>query len=100
MRSAHIVTGVIVQTYTAEAIQKNSKIKGVVGLVAEIRDRFEKGHYDFMTWEGRTKLREKLNEYENYAREPTSRAAASSDIQKQKLKAMEVELRALLGSTY
>ena len=83
------------------AIQKNSKNKGVVELVAQIRDRFEKGHYNFMSWDGRSRLRNKLSEYENYAQEINgTRAGAVTEAQRHRLKEMEAELRALLGSTY
>ncbi len=89
------------RTYAAESIQKNNRIRGVLGLIAEIRKRFDNGHYNFMTWSGRTRLWSKLNEYENYAKEPPrSRSMADVNAQKQKLKDMEVELRDLLGSTY
>ena len=89
------------RTYAAEAIHKNNKIKGVQGLIIEIRGRLDNGHYNFMTWSGRTRLWSKLNEYENYAKEPPrSKSAADINVQKQKLKEMEAELRALLGSTY
>ncbi len=89
------------RTSAAETIQRNNKIKGVVALSAEIRERLDNGHYNFMTWGGRTKLAEKLSEYENYAREPhRSRSAAVISSQKHRLKEMEAELRALLGSTY
>jgi len=85
----------------AVAIQKNNKIRGVIGLVEEIRNRLDNGHYNFMTWNGRTGLVSKLNEYENYAKElHTSKSAAIASIQKQKLRSMETELRSLLDSTY
>jgi len=72
-----------------------------MALVVQIRSRLDTGHYDFMTWNGRTRLGEKLSGYEAYAREshrPGLSAVAAS--RKQALKDMETELRALLGSTY
>jgi hypothetical protein len=91
----------VTKTLAAEAIQKNDKIRGVIGLVAEIRNRIDNGHYNFMTWNGRTGLLLKLNEYESYAKElHTSRSAAVANGQKQKLKSMEEELHTLLDSTY
>ena len=67
------------------------RIKGVANLVAEIRARRDDGHYDFMSFGGKTRLWNKLNEYENYARTAHSG---------KKLRAMETELHALLNSTY
>ncbi|MDE1834883.1 MAG: hypothetical protein KGH64_06120 [Candidatus Micrarchaeota archaeon] len=67
------------------------KIKGVKTLIEEIRKRRDNGHYDFMSFGGKTKLWNKLNEYEAYAQTAHSG---------KKLKAMEMELRALLSSTY
>lgn len=79
----------------AVAIQKNTRIKGVVGLVEEIRRRLDSGHYNFMTWNGRTILTAKLNEYESYARGPHGTSS-----QKERLRSMEAELHSLLDSTY
>ncbi len=67
------------------------KIKGVARLVAEIRSRQDKGHYDFMSFDGKSRLWNKLNDYEIYARTAHSG---------KKLRAMEAELHILLSSTY
>ena len=67
------------------------KIKGVVNLVDEIRKRRDSGHFDFMSFNGKTKLWNKLNEYENYAK---------TVHYGKKLRAMETELHDLLSSTY
>lgn len=67
------------------------KIKGVVRLVEEIRKRRDSGHFDFMSFNGKNTLWNKLNEYETYAKTAHSG---------KKLRAMEVELQALLSSTY
>ena len=86
---------------TAEIFQKNNRIKGVVELVAEIRRRLDDGHYNFMTWSGRTNLSLKLNEYERYATEQhRPRSAAGNSSHRHALKEMEAELHALLDSTY
>ena len=86
---------------SAETIQKNSESKGVIALVAEIRSRLDSGHYNFMTWNGRTRLWLKLNEYESYAKgQRKTGPVGAMSIQKQKLKGMETELRTLLKSTY
>lgn len=96
-----ILWALLITSHLSGAIQKNSKNKGVIELVAQIRDRFEKGHYNFMSWDGRSRLRNKLSEYENYAQEiDGTRPGAVTDAQRHRLKEMETELRALLGSTY
>ena len=66
-------------------------IKGVITLVDEIRKRRDSGHFNFMSFNGKAKLLNKLSEYENYAKTAHSG---------KKLEAMKTELRALLGSTY
>ncbi len=82
-------------------MQRHKEIRAVVDLVAQVRTRLDNGHYDFMSWNGRTRLGTKLSEYESYAKEP-HRAGLATDPNNQKrtLKKMETELRALLGSTY
>lgn len=67
------------------------RIKGVVKLIEEIRKRRDSGHFDFMSFDGKTRLWNKLNEYETYARTAHSG---------KKLKAIDIELRALLSRTY
>ena len=67
------------------------RIKGVVKLIEEIRKRRDSGHFDFMSFDGKTRLWNKLNEYETYARTAHSG---------KKLKAIDTELRALLSRTY
>jgi hypothetical protein len=81
----------LLMTISSVQLADTKKIKGVVNLVAEIRKRRDSGHYDFMSFNGKTRLWNKLNEYENYARTAHSG---------KKLKDMEMELHALLSSTY
>lgn len=76
---------------SSDQVADIKKIKGVVKLIEEIRKRRDSGHFDFMSFDGKTKLWNKLNEYENYARTAHSG---------KKLKAIDTELRALLSRTY
>jgi hypothetical protein len=78
-------------TISSVHLSEVRRIKGVMSLVDEIRKRRDNGHFDFMSSNGKAMLWNKLNEYETYARTAHSG---------KKLRAMEIELRALLSSTY
>jgi hypothetical protein len=73
--------------------------KGINKLVTEIKDRMDGGHYDYMSWKGRTHLREKIDEYDRYANE-SYRASSTMNLRDTTQRKMMVELRSILKSTY
>jgi hypothetical protein len=85
------------KTITIQKLKQESR--GITGLATEIRARIDGGHYDFMSWKGRSQLKDKVDEYERYANEPyrSSNGMADRDIRQRKIM---TELRALLNSTY
>jgi len=98
MRGAHVIAGLIVKTTGTS--DQDDKMREVMALVTKVRGRFDSGHYNFMSWNGRTRLELKLNEYESYVMEQhRSRSAAVISVQKHKLDEIRTELRQLLGST-
>ncbi len=81
---------------TIQDLKKESE--GITELVTAIRARMDGGHYDFMSWKGRSRLLELVDEYSRYANEPyrTSKIMGIRDTKQRK---MAAELRAILNST-
>ncbi len=84
-------------TITIQNLKKESK--GITELVTAIRDRLDSGHYDFLSWKGRSELLERVDGYSRYANEPY-RSSTVMDVRDAKQKKMVTELRAILNSTY
>ena len=85
------------KTITIQELKKESK--GITGLAVAIRARLDGGHYDFMSWKGRSQLKERVDEYERYANEPYRSSAGMSE-RDAKQRKIATELRALLDCTY
>lgn len=85
---------------TQTAIQKLKKESmQITELVTGIKARLDSGHYDFMSWKGRASLLDKIEQYRRYANEPY-RSSSAMGVRGATQKRMEMELRAILNSTY
>ena len=84
---------------TTEIQRLRGESRRISDLVTKISARLDGGHYDFMSWKGRTQLKERITEYERYANEPY-RVSSIMGVRDAKQSKMETELHSIPDSTY